>query len=87
MTHIRSMSAVALGCAAILLSGCATTPETDYWVEEGDFPPKTAEDPVVGTRIGSTNDAENGAKPVRVYSREEMRKNGSRSVGGFLGGN
>ena len=77
----RSISNSVCLISVVLLTACATTDESDVLYE-----PVEVEKPTVGSRIKDLNEAEDGAVPVRVFSREDIRRSGFRSVGGFLGG-
>lgn len=83
MKHKNLMSAASIGAFLLIVSGCGNTPAT------GDlYDAEEMKESIVGSRVKmEPRNVEDGATPVRVYSREEMRRNGSRSVGGFLGGN
>ena len=81
MAITRSISNSVCLILVVLLTACATTEESDIL-----YGPVEVEKPTVGSRIKELNEAEDGAVPVRVFSREDMRRSGARSIGGFLGG-
>ncbi|MCG8371340.1 MAG: hypothetical protein MJA32_12615 [Proteobacteria bacterium] len=77
-----TLIAAAVGCLLLLsMTGCATTEDGKLYSygEQGEV--------IVGSRIRRTAEqAEDGATPVRVFNRDEMKRTGARSVGGFVGG-
>ncbi|MEL7184922.1 MAG: hypothetical protein AAFN50_00630 [Pseudomonadota bacterium] len=81
MKKIAPVTIAISGLSLLLLAGCATNDDGVLYSYGPD-----SEGTVVGSRIRrSADDAEDGATPVRVYDRENMKRTGARSVGGFVG--
>ena len=90
MTTYKLLIAGFLCFSVILLSACGTTAELESEggavLVEQPFASVERDVPTVGSRIKNYEPPEDAAVPVRVFDREDMRRTGSRSVGGFLGG-
>lgn len=98
MRHKNIIGTASIATIMLMLTACGTTPTEDRLSDSGSQEvlgaadtrlvyAEVEEDTVVGSRIKQTGgEVEDSATPVRVYDRDDMRRNGARSVGGFLGG-
>lgn len=83
MRYISLNRSILLVSVFAFLSACASMDSQDG---ESEDTVRRVHDAPTGSHIRSNEDPENGAVPVQVGEREDLRRRGARTVGGALGG-